>query len=75
MHHFANDTSLMNCNISVKKKTNKTQANHDFKNLSNYQNANKIYLTSSETEVVSVKLFKKELLQTETPLEETTLKI
>ena len=42
VHHFADDTNLLNCNKSVKR-MNK-QVNQDLKNLTNWLNANKICL-------------------------------
>ena len=50
VHHFADDTNLLNYNNSVKR-MNK-QVNQDLKNLKNLLNANKICLNVSKTKVV-----------------------
>ena len=63
MHHFADDTNLLNFHNSIKK-INK-QVGHDQKYLSYWLNANKIYLNVSKTEVV---LFKSIRKQTEATL-------
>ena len=63
MHHFADDTNLLNFNNSIKK-INK-QVGHDLKYLSYWLNANKICLNVSKTEVV---LFKSIRKQTEATL-------
>ena len=63
VHHFADDTNLLNFNNSIKKI--KKQVGHDLKYLSNWLNANKIYLNFSKTEVV---LFKSVRKQTEATL-------
>ena len=63
VHHFADDTNLLNFNNSIKK-INK-QVGHDLKYLSYWLNANKICLNVSKTEVV---LFESKRKQTETTL-------
>ena len=63
VHHFADDTNLLNYNSSVKR-MNK-QVNQDLKNLTNWLNANKICLNVSKTEVV---LFKSSRKLTDVPL-------
>ena len=63
VHHFADDTNLLNFNNSIKK-INK-QVGHDLKYLSYWLNANKICLNVSKTEVV---LFKSVRKQTEVTL-------
>ena len=63
VHHFADDTNLLNYNNSVKR-MNK-QVNQDLKNLTNWLNANKICLNVSKTEVV---LFKSSRKLTDVPL-------
>ena len=63
VHHFADDTNLLNFSNSIKK-INK-QVGHDLKYLSNWLNANKICLNFSKTEVV---FFKSERKQTEATL-------
>ena len=63
VHHFADDTNLLNFNNSIKK-INK-QVGHDLKYLSYWLNANKICLNVSKTEVV---LFKSIRKQTEATL-------
>ena len=50
VHHFADDTNLLNFNSCVKS-INK-QVNYDLKNLSNWLKANKISLSVGKTEVV-----------------------
>ena len=50
VHHFADDTNLLNYNNSVKR-MNK-QVNQDLKNVTNWLDANKICLNVSKTEVV-----------------------
>ena len=50
VHHFADDTNLINFNSSIKI-INK-QVNKDLKTLSNWLNANKISLSVSKTELV-----------------------
>ena len=47
VHHFSDDTNLMNFQASVK--TINKQINHDLKNLSNWLNANKIALHVTKT--------------------------
>ena len=63
VHHFADDTNLLNFNNSIKK-INK-QVGHDLKNLLFWLNANKICPNVSKTEVV---LFKSIRKQTEATL-------
>ena len=58
IHHFADDTNLLNFNHSIKK-MNK-QVNCDLKNLNNWLNANKISLNLSKTDVVLFKWPKKQ---------------
>ena len=50
VHHFADDTNLLNFNSCVKA-INK-QVNYDLKNLSNWLKANKIWLNIGKTELV-----------------------
>ena len=57
VHHFADDTDLLNCNNSVKRMDK--QVNQDLKNLTNWLNANEICLNVSKTEVVLFKLSRK----------------
>ena len=57
VHHFVDDTNLLNYNNSVKR-MNK-QVNQDLKNLTNWLNANKICLNVSKTEVALFKLSRK----------------
>ena len=64
VHHFADDTNLLNLNNSLKK-INK-QVDHDLKYLSYWFNANKICLNVSKTELVFFKSIRK---QTEATLE------
>ena len=59
VHHFADDTNLLNNNNSVKR-VNK-QVNQDMKNLTSWMNANKICLNLSETEVVLYKSSNRQL--------------
>ena len=59
MHHFADDTNLLNVNSCVKS-INK-QVNYDLKNLSNWLNANKISLNVGKTELVLFTSSKKQL--------------
>ena len=54
VYHFADDTSLLNYNNSVKRMNN--QVNQDLKNLTNWLNAGKICLNVSKREVVLFKL-------------------
>ena len=63
VHHFADDTNLLNYNNSVKR-MNK-QIIQDLKNLTNWLNANKICQNVSKTEVVLFKLSRK---RTDVPL-------
>ena len=57
VHHFADDTDLLN-DISSVKRMNK-QVNQDFKNLTNWLNANKIFLNVSKTKIVLFKSSRK----------------
>ena len=57
VHHFADNTNLLNYNNSVKR-MNK-QVNKDFKNLTNWLNANKICLNISKIEVSLLKSSRK----------------
>ena len=59
VHHFADDTNLINFNSSIKV-INK-QVNKDLKTLSNWLNANKICLNASKTELVLFRSAKKQL--------------
>ena len=59
VHHFADDTSLLYTNNSIKK-LNK-MLNKDSKNLTNWLNANKISLNVDKTEMILFKLIKKPL--------------
>ena len=63
VHHFADDTNLLNFNNSIQK-INK-QVGHDLKYLLYWLSANKICLNVSKTEVVFFKSIRK---QTETTL-------
>ena len=63
VHHFADDTNLLNYNNSVKR-MNK-QVNQDLKNLTNWLKSNKIFLNVSKTEVA---LFKSSRKLTDAPL-------
>ena len=63
VHHFADDTNLLNFNNSIQK-INK-QVVHDLKYLLYWLNTNKICLNVSKTEVVFFKSIRK---QTETTL-------
>ena len=59
VHHFADDTNLLNFNSCVKS-MNK-QVNYDLKNLSNWLKANKISLNVGKTELVLFTSSKKQL--------------
>ena len=59
VYHFADDTNLINFNISIKV-INK-QVNKDLKTLSNWLNANKICMNVSKTELVLFRSAKKQL--------------
>ena len=59
VHHFADDTNLINFNSSIKV-INK-QVNKDLKTLSNWLNANKICLNVSKIELVLFRSAKKQL--------------
>ena len=59
VHHFADDTNLLNFNSCVKS-INK-QVNYDLKNLSNWLKANKISLNVGKTELVLFTSSKKQL--------------
>ena len=63
VHHFVDDTNLLNYNNSVKRM--KKQVNQDLKNLANWLNANKIFLNVTKTEVI---LFKSSRKLTDVPL-------
>ena len=63
VHHFADDTNLLNYNNSVKR-MNK-QVDQDLKNLRNWLNANKVCLNISKTEIV---LFTSSRTLTDVPL-------
>ena len=64
VHHFPDDTNLLNFNNSIKK-MNK-QVGHDLQDFSYWLNANNIFLNVSKTEVVLFKSIRKT---------ETTLKL
>ena len=53
VHHFADDTNLLNNKNSVKRINE--EANQDLKNLKNWLNGNKICLNISKTEVALFK--------------------
>ena len=57
VHHFVDDTNLLNYNNSVKRM--KKQVNQDLKNLANWLNANKIFLNVTKTEVILFKSSRK----------------
>ena len=59
MHHFPDDTNLLNFNSCVKS-INK-QVNYDLKNLSNWLRVNKISLNVGKTELVLFTSSKKQL--------------
>ena len=59
VHHFADDTNLLNFNSCVKS-INK-QVNYDLRNLSNWLKANKISLNVGKTELVLFTSSKKQL--------------
>ena len=59
VHHFADDTNLLNFNIYVKS-INK-QVNYDLKNLSNWLKTNKILVNVGKTELVLYTSSKKQL--------------
>ena len=59
VHHFADDTNLINFNSSIKV-INK-QVNKDLKTLSDWLNANKIFLNVSKTKLVLFRSAKKQL--------------
>ena len=59
VHHFADDTNLLDTNNSIKK-LNKL-LNKDLKNLTNWLNANKISLNVHKTEIILFKPTKKPL--------------
>ena len=59
VHHFADDTNLLNFNSCVK--SIKKQVNYDLKNLSNWLKANKISLNVGKTELVLFSSSKKQL--------------
>ena len=58
VHHFADDTNLLNFNQLIKKLNE--QVNYDLKKLNNWLNANKIYLNVGKTEVVLLKSLTKQ---------------
>ena len=58
--HFADDTSLLNCNHSLKK-MNK-QVNHDLRLLNEWLRANKICLNADKTEIILFRSSYKKLL-------------
>ena len=59
VHHFADDTNLINFQASIKKIN--IQINHDLKNLPNWLNDNKIALNLSKIELVMFSPPKKQL--------------
>ena len=59
MHHFADDTNVLNFNSCVK--SSNKQVNYDLKNLSNWLKANKISLNVGKTELVLFTSSKKQL--------------
>ena len=59
VHHFADDTSLLNFNTSVK--TINKQVNHDLKNSANWLKANKYSFDVDKTELVLFASPKKQL--------------
>ena len=63
VHHFVDDTNLLNFSCSIKKI--KKQVNYDLKNLNNWLNANKFCVNVSKTEV---SLFKSPAKQTNSDL-------
>ena len=63
VHHFADDTNLLNYINSVKRMNKQT--NQDLKHLTNWLNANKIWLNASKTEDA---LFKLSIKFTDIPL-------
>ena len=58
VHHFADDTNLLNFNQLIKKLNE--QVNYDLKKLNNWLNANKIYLNVGKTEVFLLKSLTKQ---------------
>ena len=58
VHHFADDTNLLNFNQLIKKLNE--QDNYHLKKLNNWLNANKIYLNVGKTEVVLLKSLTKQ---------------
>ena len=62
VHHFADDTNLLNCDNSIKK-INK-QVGHDLKYTSYWLNTNKICRNVSKTEVVLFKSIRKQIKTT-----------
>ena len=58
VHHFADETNLLNFNQLIKKLNE--QVNYDLKKLNNWLNANKIYLNVGKTEVVLLKSLTKQ---------------
>ena len=59
IHHFADDTNLLNFSNSIKQLNKET--NRDLKNLMHWLNANKIVLNISKTELVLFKPLRKKL--------------
>ena len=57
VHHFADDTDLLNFNNSIKKINN--HVGHDLKYLSYWLNTNKTCLNVSKTEIVLFKSIRK----------------
>ena len=53
MIHFADDTSILNCNKSLNKINQ--QVNHDLKLINTWLRANKISLNATKTEIVIFK--------------------
>ena len=58
IHHFPDDTNLLNFSHSIKKM--KKQVYYDLKNLNNWLNAKKMCLNVDKTEVVILKSLKKQ---------------
>ena len=58
MHHFADDTNLLNFNVCV---NSINKVNYELKNLSNWLKANKISLNVGKTELVLFTSSKKQL--------------
>ena len=62
IHHFPDDTNLLNFSHSIKKM--KKQVYYVLKNLNNWLNSNKICLNVDKTEVVLLKSLKSKLILT-----------